>query len=168
MPEIKPISPEEARKAIRPPGAAPDPLAPPPEPEPVVGLRETAPAKVGVPELSKVKAAYAEGQGDQLVVTVPLPGNAVAKMRAPNVALQLFVGQIMGSEFSPYLWNVVKSVMHVFELNGQAVNRPVNKTDLQKLMNKLGDVGVDLVMAAYREFFGVLVEADQLPLSEQQ
>ena len=158
MPTIQQVDPA----TIKPEAAKPlDPLGEPPA--------APVPKRVAVPELPKVKAAFAEHLGGELVVTVPLPAGGEAKMRAPNVALQLFVGQVMGSDFSPYLWNLAKSVMYVIEIGGAPVQRPVNHIELQKIMNRLGDIGVELVMAAYRDHFGILVEgADQLPLSDQQ
>lgn len=165
MPTIRPVDPAVLKQQMEAAGAAPDPLAGPPPSQAAAG---TQAKRVAVPDLPTVKAAFAEGQGGEYVVTVPLPNGGSAKMKAPNVALQLFVGQVMGAEFSPYLWNLAKAVMYVTEVNGQHQDRPVNKVELQKLMNKLGDNGVELVMAAYRDFFGVLVEADQLPLSGQQ
>jgi hypothetical protein len=163
VPTIRPVDPA----TLPPPKpAAVDPLA-----EPAAQPPATPATRVGVPEVPVVKAAYAENQNGATVVIVPLPGGGVAKLREPPVSLQLSVAQCLanvGLSQDPFFRTLTEAVMHVTEIRGELVQRPVNHIELQKLLNRLGDNGAKLVEYAHRKFFGVLVEVDQLPLSEQQ
>lgn len=97
-------------------------------------------------------------------VEVNLEDGRTVLIGRPSAATQLLVAQMLGSQLSlnQLLLSYAKAMMHVKEIDGEQVHRPTDMVTLQSLMNKLGEQGCDVVLAAVGFYFPPYTEADLL------
>ncbi|MBY0548719.1 MAG: hypothetical protein K2W95_15725 [Candidatus Obscuribacterales bacterium] len=114
------------------------------------------------PELSPLAMMMQEAQSKREYLkelSFELPDGRVVDMAPPKVATSLIVTQIMQNEqgMNPIVvtgaYNSVKAMLHVQVLDGRPVARPTNKTELQELMNRIGNVGCEIVEQMYAIYF---------------
>lgn len=92
-------------------------------------------------------------------LTFELPDGKVVDMAVPSVAVGLIVAKLLESEQSmnPMVISqtvaTVKACMYVRSVDGVPVERPTNRTQLQHLMNVLGDQGCEAVTNVYSLYF---------------
>jgi hypothetical protein len=99
-----------------------------------------------------------------------LPDGRVVVLGSPAVATQFLMAKILGHDeelkSNQQIFFIVKALMYLRTVGGVTVTRPTNYVEAQKLMNDLGDEGVDLVTNIYLRDF--VLKVTDLPLSEGQ
>ncbi len=153
MPTIQPIDPTQI-----PPGAAPVQAEPRRSPLDFPDETKAPPLALGEADsVPTVDQARAYTEGGKFTVDVPLPDGRVVTMRKPPVATHLIVGQMLDEQPHGYTLQIMRSMMYVVKIAGVVWERPRDRVEMQKLMNELGDDGVDLVSVAYMQNFGVKI-----------
>ncbi len=124
--------------------------------------RELANESVAAPELSpfaQMMQAAQENREYLKELVFELPDGRVVEMAIQKVATSLIVTRMMQNEqaLNPVVvmgaYTSVKAMLHVQGLEGRTVSRPTNQTELQDLMNRIGNVGCEIIEQMYTLYF---------------
>jgi hypothetical protein len=118
-------------------------------------VREQMARRVGAPT----------SQGDDTSVTVQVPGGPLVEMGPPSGGTMRRAIKLMEDmeSNSVLMLGHIKAMLYVRSVDGVAVGALNNKTDLQRLGDKLGDRGEEIVMVAYGTYWPSFTE-DSLPV----
>jgi hypothetical protein len=96
-----------------------------------------------------------KGKGDAEAEATLIDGRVVT-LKVPEVATQFTQARILATAmpqvsgaYPQELKYQVQALMHVSAIDGKKVIRPQDFVEAQKLMNELGEEGVNVVTAAY-------------------
>ena len=79
----------------------------------------------------------------------------VIKLKKPGILAQFRIVEVAGDSASNRVYmNMVLPLIYVTELAGEPVTQPANKLQLEALIQRLDEHGVDAVMSGVREHFG--------------
>ena len=79
----------------------------------------------------------------------------VIKLKKPGILAQFRIVEVTGDSASNRVYmNMVLPLIYVTELAGEPVTQPANKLQLEALIQRLDEYGVDAVMTGVREHFG--------------
>ena len=79
----------------------------------------------------------------------------VIKLKKPGILAQFRIVEVAGDSASNRVYmNMVLPLIYVTELGGEPVTQPANKLQLEALIQRLDEYGVDAVMTGVREHFG--------------